>query len=305
MNTFEEGEIKEEHLANEINDKTQWNGSFTWKCKEQLVSKLRHSKHSQAFESKIFEIGNIKWFLRLYPNGSGKNNMGFVNLFLYLCSMPINISKLRVKYSISCTETGTNWNHIKDYKPNAMGSGWSNHRLSREKLFQFNTFSFKCNLVILEKYDKNNNKIVPNMINNNNINNINNINNKPILSPKKKINMNMNMIINDDKKKDDNIDNDNDIKQIKKSIKSLNSQMKELQINVNNINNMINNMNNNKIKNDNFILEMLKDIKKDLNQIKSNQNINDHNSNQSNHNNHSIHSNHSNLNNNNNNHGYM
>lgn len=63
MNTFEEGEIKEAYQINDINNKTKWNGTFTWKCKEQFVSKLKHSKHSQAFESKIFEIGDIKWFV--------------------------------------------------------------------------------------------------------------------------------------------------------------------------------------------------------------------------------------------------
>lgn len=125
MNTFEEGEIKES-LPNDVNgNNLEWNGTFNWKLSEKFVQKISKAKHSQAFESKIFEIGNISWFLRLYPNGSGKNNMGFVNLFLYLCSLPQNVSKLRVKYSIFCEETNTNWNHIKDYKASAKGSGWS------------------------------------------------------------------------------------------------------------------------------------------------------------------------------------
>ena len=202
--------------------------------------------------------------MRLYPNGSGKNNMGFVNLFLYLCLMPAGLSKLRVKYSIACNETNTNWNHIKDYKINAMGSGWSNHRLSRDKLFKFNSFSFKCHVAILEKYDINNNKIVV-------IPKAHEIAPKSQSQPALPINMNINDlnngIIND------GVNDMNDIKQIKKSIKLLNSQMKELQINVNNINNTINTMNNDKIQNDNLILAMLRDIKHDIKKLKENQNI--------------------------------
>ena len=48
-----------------------------------------------------------------------------------------------------------------------------------------------------------------------------------------------------------------------------------LQVNINNINNTINIINNNHIQNDNLIIQMLKDIKKDINQLKENQNIND------------------------------
>ena len=128
MNTYEEGEIKEalpDANGHDDSHKSKVRGSFKWQCKEPFVLKMAAAQHSQAFESNFFEIGDAKWFLRLYPNGSGKNNMGFVNLFLYLHAMPSNTSKLRVKYSIRCEETETSWNHIKNYKDNALGSGWS------------------------------------------------------------------------------------------------------------------------------------------------------------------------------------
>eukprot|EP01083_Nonionella_stella_P230844 815678_1 len=112
MNTHEEGEIKQVLPYNE-GDVQHWNGTFAWKCNEKFVAKIATAKYSQAFESKKFEIGNIVWFLRLYPNGSGKNNEGFVNLFLYLSSMPAHVSKLKVRYSIFCAETDTKWSHIK------------------------------------------------------------------------------------------------------------------------------------------------------------------------------------------------
>ena len=125
MNTYEEGEIKESQ-ANGYDDSNEWNvsGSFKWRCKEHFAQKMAKAQHSQAFESDKFQIGDAKWFLRLYPNGSGKNNMGFVNLFLYLHAMPSNTSRLRVKYTIRCEQTETTWTHIKEYKDNAMGSGW-------------------------------------------------------------------------------------------------------------------------------------------------------------------------------------
>lgn len=125
MNTYEEGEIKESQANGyDDSDESTIRGSFKWRCKEHFVQKMAKAQHSQAFESDKFKIGDAKWFLRLYPNGSGKNNMGFVNLFLYLHSMPSNTSRLRVKYSIRCEQTETTWNHIKEYKDNAMGSGW-------------------------------------------------------------------------------------------------------------------------------------------------------------------------------------
>eukprot|EP01084_Bolivina_argentea_P291124 500313_1 len=238
MNTFEEGEIKEA-IPNERDNKANWSGGFTWKCNEKFVQKICKAKHSQAFESKIFEIGQIKWFLRLYPNGSGKNNMGHVNLFLYIVSIPSDISKLRVKYSIVCKETETHWNHIKDYKPHAMGSGWSNHRLPKDKLFKFTSFSFKIKLAILEKYDLHNN-VIPlmnlseqkrqkSLINNVKINNIN----------------------------PNHINHNNDIQEIKRTIHSLKSQIQDIKITVNNINRHIDNDNNNK----QLIFKMLKEKK--------------------------------------------
>eukprot|EP00483_Globobulimina_turgida_P008462 UN08479 len=160
--------------------------------------------------------------------------MGFVNLFLYLREVPHNLSKLRVKYSILCRETDTNWNHIKDYKVNAMGSGWSNHRLSRDKLFKFASFSFKINVAILQKYDKRNNII-------------------PFIPPvplvkakgKKSIKMNNSIIpipVRVPDINENHMNHNNDIQEIKRSIHSLKSQMQEIQITVDNIMTNVDNM---------------------------------------------------------------
>merc|ERR1719229_121235 len=108
MNAEEEGAIKDTDLNGHSESESPASsprGSFKWQCREHFVQKMAKADHSQAFESNPFEIGGAKWFLRLYPNGSGKNNMGFVNLFLYLQAMPSNTSRLRVKYSIHCEET--------------------------------------------------------------------------------------------------------------------------------------------------------------------------------------------------------
>lgn len=286
MNTFEEGEIKEA-LPNDTESIASWSGTFSWKCRDPFVSKLRKAKHSQAFESKIFEIGQIQWFLRLYPNGSGKKNQQFVNLFLYLCALPPTLSKLRVKYTISCEETNTHWQHIKSFQHDAMGSGWSNHRLSREKLFTFSSFTFKVNVAILEKFDQNGKLVaIPPLAANAKI-----INGggaaklhrhshahrhyvgshhsdghspqiaAPMLKP-----VNMSPHIHR------NVSNQaalTEIQQIQSSIQSLSNQVQELQIVVSNMQvSMQNDANHN-----HQVLQMLQSIKQDLNRSKQDQSL--------------------------------
>ena len=116
------------------------------------------------------------WVLGCVPNGIKKDIKSSVfKIYLKLCALPPNISKIKVKFNILCVETKKHLKYIYndfDYKHKY----WQTDKLCKRSYLifnDFNTLRFKTEIEIIEQYDLNHNELSSNLwkkyIKNNNI----------------------------------------------------------------------------------------------------------------------------------------
>ena len=114
-----------------------------------------NTKCGKHIESPIF---NHFVCLRIAPKGWKLREQKWVNLWLQLCALPMNISKIDLKYSIKCVETNTIFNSKQvafDYNPYHKNAGWNQRKLVTNSLRKYNSLTFKVEIRILHKYDLN------------------------------------------------------------------------------------------------------------------------------------------------------
>eukprot|EP01083_Nonionella_stella_P150363 478914_1 len=83
--------------TNEYKTKTQ----LQWKIDEEMMKKLKSFDKGKRICSDIL---NDIWCLKLYPNGSWSGKEGDVRIYLYLCGLPPNVSKMNVRWTVHCHE---------------------------------------------------------------------------------------------------------------------------------------------------------------------------------------------------------
>eukprot|EP01084_Bolivina_argentea_P255036 428876_1 len=83
-------------------------GTYTWRITDpKMVKSMLNAGNMQVFESKIFEIANLKWQLLFYPNGHELKHKGLFCVRLKPICVPQMISKIVFFRNIRILETGT------------------------------------------------------------------------------------------------------------------------------------------------------------------------------------------------------
>ena len=93
---------------------------------------MKASNTGKCYESDIDLDG--MFCIQCFPNGDNAASKGDVELYIQLCSLPINISKLEIKFTLSCIETMSKDTRIKEFDyDNDQSSKWSHDVLSFEQ----------------------------------------------------------------------------------------------------------------------------------------------------------------------------
>eukprot|EP01083_Nonionella_stella_P218677 783966_1 len=79
--------------------------AFTWKISDpNLLSKLKESKPLESIKSKPFKAFGLTFYFELYPNGSTQSDIGQIEIFISLASIPTNISTIILNTKLSLLE---------------------------------------------------------------------------------------------------------------------------------------------------------------------------------------------------------
>eukprot|EP00485_Elphidium_margaritaceum_P004131 CAMPEP_0202690378 /NCGR_PEP_ID=MMETSP1385-20130828/5375_1 /ASSEMBLY_ACC=CAM_ASM_000861 /TAXON_ID=933848 /ORGANISM="Elphidium margaritaceum" /LENGTH=848 /DNA_ID=CAMNT_0049345639 /DNA_START=43 /DNA_END=2589 /DNA_ORIENTATION=+ len=133
--------------------------TFQWDIADKKYLSFVNATHGQEFTSTLFEVDNIKFFLKCYPNGRKKP--GLCNLYLTLSSQhwPSNIAKLKINYWLFCPQTHSRMSDIRDFGNDVHNAfhGWATNTLSLKELENnsVNNVSFHVGVNILKIYFKN------------------------------------------------------------------------------------------------------------------------------------------------------
>eukprot|EP01084_Bolivina_argentea_P268763 456596_1 len=133
--------------------------TFKWEISDKKYLSFVNAKNQQEFSSSLFEVENIKFYLKCYPNGRKK--VGLVNLYLTLSEehFPSNIAKLKINYWIFCPETCSRMSDIRDFSndDNNKFHGWSTNTLNLKELENnsVHNITFIVGVNILKIYFKN------------------------------------------------------------------------------------------------------------------------------------------------------
>ena len=96
-------------------------GSFVWTINDRkLIKQILNAKIGDEFESKEFEIANLKWKIQIVPNGENEYEQNQFLLYLKCLSIPLIIDKMFICLALQFKETNTKnvapveYNHDKD-----------------------------------------------------------------------------------------------------------------------------------------------------------------------------------------------
>ena len=76
---------------------------FEWLIDGNVMKQMRLAHPGKKFESDIF---NKMWCIRIAPNGMDRDYEGEFEIVLQLCSLPRNVEKMCIKWSVECGELG-------------------------------------------------------------------------------------------------------------------------------------------------------------------------------------------------------
>ncbi len=143
---------------------------FPWKIYTEQIIKLSQLNYKQRFDSKIFNISNLKWFLQIYPNGYIPEDEGFCSVYLILAYLPSILKEITIHFGVYCPQTMSNFSTIHTFNHSRNGRG-TRRMLSLNHLKNIKTkfITFNCYVNILRI--KTNNKIIyqyPLILNKNN-----------------------------------------------------------------------------------------------------------------------------------------
>eukprot|EP01083_Nonionella_stella_P171885 588187_1 len=98
-------------------------GLFTWNINLEQIIKLSKLNAKQRFDSKIFTISNLKWFLQIYPNGYRPEDEGFCSVYLILAYLPSILKEITIHFSVYCPQTMSNFSTIHTFNHSRDGRG--------------------------------------------------------------------------------------------------------------------------------------------------------------------------------------
>eukprot|EP01083_Nonionella_stella_P022816 63076_1 len=129
--------------------------TWTWDITDQnLLSRLVVGNNMDKYESNLFEIDGLRWYLKLYPNGYNRKTHGYVQLFVTLACLPLHVKNVLAIIRLSCHQTLTSYTFFADISKKHKTWGWhrnfSVHELhSLFLLNQCNRLTFECEIKVL------------------------------------------------------------------------------------------------------------------------------------------------------------
>eukprot|EP01084_Bolivina_argentea_P251775 422423_1 len=136
--------------------------AYTWKLDISKATQLSHSTQRKYFESPIFKMHGFKWNLAFCPNFKGK---GYVQIALYLLSLPPVASKINVKRTCQVLETNTYYSITEQFSKGDLNSGWTNSVLKSKAIQNITRFTVVLGITLLDVFDSNGKDISEQYIN--------------------------------------------------------------------------------------------------------------------------------------------
>eukprot|EP01083_Nonionella_stella_P106065 305548_1 len=134
--------------------------SYQWLISDaSFISKIKNAQNADYFPSQIFMLHSLKWVMQICPNGSSPNREGYFNWYLHLASLSTKISKLYVFYRILLEETQSLYEYRTIFQCRQPGKGWGNDKLLFPDACKLDTFTFKLDVMMIDVFDANGNKI--------------------------------------------------------------------------------------------------------------------------------------------------
>lgn len=131
--------------------------SIKWEIDKDLLEIMKESHIGKKYESDVF---NDIWAIGCCPNGPDMDDKGIVFIYLNLCGLPQNISKIKVKWRVRIIETGTVDNNIDDFDYNNYGWEWSTKQLMFNEFKKYSTFTIIIDIMIIKEIDNDGDEIM-------------------------------------------------------------------------------------------------------------------------------------------------
>eukprot|EP01084_Bolivina_argentea_P180670 312136_1 len=139
--------------------KSQKRGSYQWDIDGPLTHKIVYAKCGDPFDSNTFTIGQLKWILRLYPNGWDAHNKGYTGIFVQLLGMPSTWKSIFCQLHIECPQIEIKMIESVSYnKPHSFGSYISSFK--QLKQYKPKQFTFTVSIDITRITSKTHNHIL-------------------------------------------------------------------------------------------------------------------------------------------------
>ena len=112
-----------------------------WSVDCDLMNTMKASNTGKCYESEIAD--DAMWCIQCFPNGDNAASAGDVELYVQLCWLPPNVSRVEVRYSLSCTEAAAKDTRTKEFDhDNDQSAKWSHGVLSFAAFKELDTVTF-------------------------------------------------------------------------------------------------------------------------------------------------------------------
>eukprot|EP01083_Nonionella_stella_P012139 34458_1 len=126
--------------------------SYTWKIKDDLIEQVKSAQPSVGFKSSIFKMHNMKWYLRINPNGTDETEKGNASIWIFLVDFPSHLSKFEFRFQFKFIEGGQVYNNNSYWTKEYTNIGCAK-LLQTDQLQQHDSFTFEVNIQIIQLYD--------------------------------------------------------------------------------------------------------------------------------------------------------
>eukprot|EP01084_Bolivina_argentea_P263091 445176_1 len=114
------------------------------------MNDICNAQCGHVFKSPIFNIGNLKFCLVVYPNGNKQQTEGFVQFFMHLVSLSPKIEKVSFNYKIELIETCTQLDRTTVFTFEHRSEGWPKGYVNTDLIKHLKQLTFKLDLKIFD-----------------------------------------------------------------------------------------------------------------------------------------------------------
>ena len=146
-----------------------------WIIKDKTLKRFKNAEYKEFEYGSYILVGNVLFYLSVYPKGYYKENS--FDIYLYCDASFHNISKLKIKYTVSISQINYKRTYTKEYTQFPWGNGIPVNDITFQSICKLNYICITYDFEILNIHDNGNNNIEYNLwnkyliINNNIFNN--------------------------------------------------------------------------------------------------------------------------------------